>query len=366
VGFELNYKNIKKRSLLTDNQRMKYMKIIRTGIILLSIMLLPSCGNNNSAIKKGIVPTVSQSKSFKKESNAISQSLPTLMVLPSDGLLQKLGCLSSFDNQGVTSYKRDYSKALINSGDLKFVIAAIEEEFANVGYPLENLEQQLKMVGNENAMDLSEGVARDLRTELMNTARPDYIIELEYDMKIDPKSRNLEKSLTYIVKCLDSYTNKAISVITRADVGKGSGNSEIAPIIKKDFPEAIKELQSTITSNYSDILSNGAEITLRIGVLEKAGLSLDDNCGDEKIGEQVINWLKANSVKSTYKMVKNTTTEMRFTNVRIFTKDQSGNSYRAYDFAKDFKNAIGKACGLSITNRTHSICDSFIQIGKLK
>jgi hypothetical protein len=222
------------------------------------------------------------------------------------------------------------------------------------------------MVGNENAMDLSEGVARDLRTELMNTARPDYIIELEYDMKIDPKSRNLEKSLTYIVKCLDSYTNKAISVITRADVGKGSGNSEIAPIIKKDFPEAIKELQSTITSNYSDILSNGAEITLRIGVLEKAGLSLDDNCGDEKIGEQVINWLKANSVKSTYKMVKNTTTEMRFTNVRIFTKDQSGNSYTAYDFAKDFKNAIGKACGLSITNRTQSIGDAFIQIGKVK
>lgn len=336
------------------------MKKVSFVCLSLSFILLGSCGRNQG--KQGIVPTVSESKGFVKETNAITQSLPTLMVIPSDGILQKLGCLTTIDNQGLTSYVRNYNGAFINSTDLKFVIAAIEEEFAKVGYPLENLEQQLKMISNENAIDQADGVARDLRAELMNTARPDYIIEVEYEMKIDTRSRNLDKSLTYIVKCLDSYTNKAISVVTRADVGKGSGQTEIAPIIKKDFPITIKELQGVITSNYSDILANGAEITLRIAVLEKSGIALNNNCGNEEIGEQIINWLKVNSVNSTYKMVKNTTTEMRFTNVRIFTSDKSGNSYTAYDFAKDLKGDIEKGCGLTIANKTQSIGDAFIQI----
>lgn len=337
------------------------MKKISVVLVSLIVILLSSCGNKNPG-KQGMIPTVSQSKGFEKETNAITQSLPTLMVIPSDGLLQKLGCLTTIDNQGVTSYQRNYNSAFINSTDLKFVIAAIEEEFANVGYPLENLEQQLKMIGNENALDQADGVSRDLRAELMNTARPDYIIEVEYELKIDSRSRNLDKSLTYIVKCLDSYSNKAISVITRADVGKGSGQTDIAPIIKKDFPITIKELQAVITSSYSDALANGAEITLRIAVLEKSGITLDKNCGDEEIGEQLINWLKKNSVNSTYKMIKNTTTEMRFTNVRIFTRDKSGNSYTAYDFAKDLKVDMEKGCGLNIANKTQSIGDAFIQI----
>lgn len=324
-------------------------------------LLLTSCGGSGSK-NNSMIPTEAKAQKAKTESNAISRSLPTLMIIPSDGLLQNLGCLSTIDNQGVTSYIRNYNKALINSGDLKFVIAAIEEEFAKVGYPLENLEQQLKMIVNENAMDQADGVARDLRAELMNTARPDYIVELEYEMKIDPRSRNLDKTLTYIVKCLDSFTNKAISVVTRTDVGKGSGSTEIAQMIKSDFPVTIKELQGIISANYSDILANGAEITLRVAALEKSGLALDNNCGDEEIGEQIINWLKKNSVNSTYKMVKNTTTEMRFTNVRIFTSDESGNSYTAYDFAKDLKNAMEKGCGLNIANKTQSIGDAFIQI----
>ena len=338
------------------------------NLLAVTAFFLSSCGESDSTKSetRSMVPTKANALQAKSEVNAISQSLPTLMVIPSDGLLQSLGCMSTIDNQGVTTYVRNYSKALVNGNDLKFVIAAIEEEFAKVGYPLENLEQQLKMIGNENAMDQAEGVARDLRAELMNTARPDYIIEIEYETKVDVRSRNMEKTLTYIVKCLDSYTNKAISVVTRTDVGKGAGNIEIASIIKSDFPVTINELQTVITSHYADILANGAEITLRVAVLDKSGLQLDAVCGDEEISEQIINWLKENSVHSTYKMVKNTSTEMRFTNVRIFTSDESGNSYTAYDFAKDLKNSLGAGCGLKIANKTQSIGDAYVQIEGLK
>lgn len=335
------------------------MKKILYTLILFSV-LLNSC--QSSSDNSSMVPTKEESKSLKKESNAITQSMPSIMVIPSDALLKRIDCLSEMDNQGVTAYVRDYSKSFVQESELRFVIAGIEEEFSKKGFSLENLEQTLKQIGNNNAMDNMEGVARDLRAELMNTARPDYIVELDYELKQDPKSRNINKTLTYIVKCLDVYTNKSVASVTRANVGQESENNDVPSLVKEDFGSAIAELQTGITSHFKDLLANGIEITLRLAVMNTSSVALDDDCGEEEIGEKVITWLKENSVNSTYKMSKNTETEMFFTNVRIYTEDENGSSYTAYDFAKDLKKGLKKGCGLDVSNKTQSLGDAFIQI----
>tara|TARA_B110000285_G_scaffold102568_1_gene116720 strand:+ start:1408 stop:2340 length:933 start_codon:yes stop_codon:yes gene_type:complete len=309
-----------------------------------------------------MIPTSADAQSAKRESNAINQSMPSVMVVPSDAMLKRMNCLKEVENQGTTSYARDYAKSFIQDSELKFVIAEIESQFSAKGFSLENMEQTLKMINNNNAMDEMEGVARDLRAELMNTARPDYIIELDYELKQDPKSRNINKTLTYIVKCMDVYTNKSVASITRANVGQTSENNDVPGLVKEDFSDAIGELSTGITNHFKDLLANGIEITLRLAVLNTSTIALDDDCGDEEIGEKVITWLKENTVNSTYKMAKNTETEMYFTNVRILTQDESGNSYTAYDFAKDLKKGLKKGCGLSISNKTQSLGDSFLQI----
>ena len=321
------------------------------------LLLLSSCGSDDS-----MIPTSADAQSAKRESNAINQSMPSVMVVPSDAMLKRMNCLKEVENQGTTSYARDYAKSFIQDSELKFVIAEIESQFSAKGFSLENMEQTLKMINNNNAMDEMEGVARDLRAELMNTARPDYIIELDYELKQDPKSRNINKTLTYIVKCMDVYTNKSVASITRANVGQTSENNDVPGLVKEDFSDAIGELSTGITNHFKDLLANGIEITLRLAVLNTSTIALDDDCGDEEIGEKVITWLKENTVNSTYKMAKNTETEMYFTNVRILTQDESGNSYTAYDFAKDLKKGLKKGCGLSISNKTQSLGDSFLQI----
>ena len=329
--------------------------------ILISSILLISCGNSGSE-SNSMIPTNRDSESFKKEANAINQSMPSVMVVPSDAMLKRMNCIKEIDNQGVTSYSRDYAKSFIQDSELKFVVAEIEGQFSAKGFPLENMEQTLKMIGSNNAMDEMEGVARDLRAELMNTARPDYIIELDYELKSDPKSRNINKTLTYIVKCMDVYTNKSVASITRANVGKTSENNDVPSLVKGDFTEVLGQLSSGITNHFKDLLANGIEITLRLAVLNSSEVALDDDCGDEEVGEKVITWLKENTVNSTYKMAKNTETEMFFTNVRIFTQDESGNSYTAYDFAKELKKGLKQGCGLSVSNKTQSLGDAFIQI----
>lgn len=329
--------------------------------IFISSILFTACGDSGSE-SNSMVPTNADSESAKKEANAINQSMPSVMVVPSDAMLKRMSCIKEVDNQGVTSYARDYAKSFIQDSELKFVVAEIEGQFSAKGFLLENMEQTLKMIGNNNAMDEMEGVARDLRAELMNTARPDYIVELDYELKQDPKSRNINKTLTYIVKCMDVYTNKSVASVTRANVGKGSENNDVPGLVKEDFSGAIGELSSGITNHFKDLLANGIEITVRLAVLNTSAVALDDDCGEEEIGEKVITWLKENTVNSTYKMAKNTETEMFFTNVRIFTQDESGNSYTAYDFAKDLKKGLKKGCGLSVSNKTQSLGDAFIQI----
>ena len=338
------------------------INMLRTYLFIpILFALLISCGDSGSQ-NNSMLPTNAAAQKAKKESNAITQSLPSVMVIPSDAMLKRMDCLKEIEKQGVISYSRDYMKSFIKDSELKFVIAEIEGGFSSKGFSLENLEQTMKLITNNNALDNMEGVARDLRAELMNTAKPDYIIELDYELKQDPTSRNINKTLTYIIKCLDVYTNKSVASVTRANVGKTSENNDVPGLVKEDFSSAIGDLSTGITTHFMDLLANGIEVTLRVAAMNSSMVAIDDDCGDEEIGERVITWLKENTVNSTYKMVKNTGTEMFFTNVRIYTQDESGNSYTAYDFAKDLKKGLKKGCGLDVSNKTQSLGDAFLQI----
>ncbi len=321
-------------------------------------LFMVSCGGGNGSL----MPNDSEVSSKKQGANALTQSMPTIMVFPSDAMLQRLGYLKEVENQGIVSYDRNYQQAFIKNADLKFAIAALEEEFAKAGFPLENMEQQLKQIANNNAMDEMTDVARDLRAELLNTVRPDYIIELDYELKTDPKSRNLNKSLTYAVKALDVYTNKAVAATSKANAGADKKENDVPGLIKGDFPASITEFKKQITGHYANLLANGIEITLRVAVSKNSDVKIDDDCGDQELNERISNWLKDNTVNQSFKMSKNTGTEMFFTNVRIASKTKEGKKYTAFDFAGELNKALKKGCSLKSKNKTQSLGDAMIFI----
>lgn len=327
------------------------------------IMLLYSCGGDSS---NGLMPSDSQVASKNQSANAISQSMPTLMVFPSDAMLLRMGFLKEVENQGTISYQRDYQQAFIKNPDIKFAIAVIQEEFAKIGFAMEDMEQQLKQISNNNAMDEMSDVARDNRAELLNTVRPDYIIELDYELKTDSKSRNLNKSITYSIKALDVYTNKAVASLSKANAGAEQKENDVPSIIKADLPSSMNELKKQITDHNADLLANGVEITLRVAVSNSSEVKIDDDCGDQELNERINNWLKDNTVNQSFKMSKNTSTEMYFTNVRIFAKTDDGKKYTAYDFAGELNKALKSGCGLKSKNRTQSLGDAMIFIDGLK
>lgn len=338
---------------------------IINAIFLLMLGFIVSCGSNNNSTS--LKPSENDAKKLETEGSAIDQNNPTLMVFPSDALLERLGCISQIENQGTVCYSRDFNKVFIQDSELKFVVASVEECFSKIGYPMENLEQQLKQISNDNAMDAMEGVSKDARTILMNTARPDFIIEIDYDYKQDPMSRNPKKILNYIITALDAYTNKSIASVTRADVGKGNENGSLASLIKADITANIADFQKQIKERFADELANGIEITLRMTTDEKAKFNFSDEClGSTNYNDWINAWLKKNTIKSTFKPVKNTDKEMKFTNVRIKPKTENRQRYSAFDFANDLKNDFAKACGAKATNRTQGIGDAYLVISGLK
>ncbi len=336
-------------------------RLIQIKIFLISLVVITSCASEDKS-PSNLMPSDSKVASKKQSSNAISQSMPSIMVFPSDAMLLRMGFLEEVENQGMTSYQRNYQQAFIKDPDIKFTIAVIQEQFAKAGFPLEDMEQQLKKITNDNALDEMTGIARDIRAELLNTVRPDYIIEVDYDLQADPKSRNLNKSLTYSVRCLDAYTTKAVASVSQANAGKDMKENDVPSIIKADFADNLSDLKMQITDHYADLLANGVEITLRVATTNDSGIELDDDCGSDEISEKVNTWMKENTVNQSFKMSKNTGTEMYFTNVRIYSQDENGNKYTAYDFASDLRKAIRNGCSLNVKNRTQSLGDAFVVI----
>jgi hypothetical protein len=359
---------LKKEGTLTDKKNSQVAHAPKFCFVLLIALLgifFNSCGNKSNS-SDGLMPSDSQVDDAKQVSNSLTQSLPTLMVFPSDGMLERMGLLKAVENQGTTSYQRDYQQAFIKNPDLKFAIAAIQEEFAKNGFAMEDMEQQLKQISNNNAMDEMTDVARDARAELLNTVRPDYIVELDYELKTDARSRNLNKALTYSVKALDVYTNKAVSSVSKANVGADKKENDVPSLIKSDLPESMADFKKQITTHFANLLANGVEITLRVAVSKNSDVKIDDDCGDQELNERITNWLKDNALKQAFKMTKNTSTEMYFTNVRIAAKTTDGKKYTAYDFAGELNKAMKKGCSLKSKNRTQSLGDALVLIEGLK
>mgnify|MGYP003397504192 FL=1 len=125
--------------------------------------------------------------------NVIEQAKPTIMVIPSDKLLQQYDALQVVTKNGVNLYVRDYAKYLLDNPNNKAAISAIQNEFVQMQYPLTDLEQTLKSLSNKQAHNLADDVEQDVKTLLLQTASPDIIIELDYDFKMNATDPNFSK-----------------------------------------------------------------------------------------------------------------------------------------------------------------------------
>lgn len=313
--------------------------------ILAMVVALASCGGG------GTSTTVDVKQTQK----------PTMLVLPSDQLMQRFGCIRTEVSLGKQLQVRDYNSYLLTDPDAKFIIASIQSAFIEFGYPLNDLEQTLKSINDQEMVDEVSGIKKDSKTILLTNARPDIILELDYNMTTDRSSRDYSKSLTYTLRAIDAFSNKVVATIQAAGVKNAKGNT--ATMMGEAIQKNSKDFTKQINKHFDDLIANGRDITMRVMIDANESFTMsDESIYGDTYADFILDYMKVNTLMGTYNLQRNTDTEMYFANVRIKTLNDNGTQYSAYDFARELSKALNKECGVKSKNVTQGLGDAMIII----
>lgn len=317
---------------------------------LLCSLMVVSCGGGNKTSNNSLTAGISDnSETYMEENvNAIDQALPEIMILPSDRVLNEFNSLKE------TSYgiERNYQSYLINSSADRTLSSVIQNEFNQMGYPLNDLEQTLKQLNNRSITDEADMLAKDTKTLLLNIAKPDIIAEFDYKTSLNQKT--FKKSLNYTLTFIDAYTNKVIST-------KTSSSDE------KNFTQSLREQMLAISKElqryFSDILTKGREISVRITVDSSSNINLQDESIEGQIyANWIDDYMDTNTVKGTYRLNTNTKYELSYTNVRIAILNNDGTQHSAYQWGRNFAETIYKKLGVKVKNLSQGLADVHLVI----
>lgn len=291
--------------------------------------------------------------------NAIEQAKPSIMVLPSDNLLQSFDALKNVSINGANYLDRDYNKYILDNSNNRAIISAIQNEFVQLDYPLTDLEQTLKSLNNRAATNMADDVAQDAKTLLLQTASPDIIIELDYDCRIDPTDPNFRKNLTYTLTAFDAYTNKAFSSKTKSEIV----SDDITKTFSQSFHKSMKEIEPEIGRYFQNIVVSGREITVRFSVAKQSKINLaSESITGDTYADWIMDYMDLNTKKGAYKLQNNTDYELYFVNVRIPALQPDGTQYSAYKWARELIKEFKTECGVKCSNKVQGLGDVHIMI----
>jgi hypothetical protein len=292
------------------------------------------------------------------------------MVIPGDQTLQNFKCLKTETANGRTYVVRDFKNYLLKDDRAKRIISTIQDEFNAQNYPLSDFEQTLKQLDTQEALDMADGFEKDAKTMLLTVAQPDIILELTYDTSRDKMSMTShnyggkgEKNISFTLNALDAYTNKVVATMTASNI-KGESTTQA---IQESIKEGMPKFQEDITKYFSDILTRGRDITVRIAVEKGASVNLtDESIEGDTYADWIIDYIKTHTVKGAYKLQRNTDKELYFVNCRIKLLNDDGTQYGVYDWTRDLQKNLRKNLGLQCSNKAQGLGEVLISVKGIK
>ncbi len=341
------------------------MRIKTITIAMVAVMSLASCGSKSESGQNLAESSSGDMEAYESSDvNAIEQARPEIMVMPSDQTMQNSFCVKTKTIDGRKYIIRDYQKFLLEDDNFKTVVRAIQDRFIQNGYPLNDLEQTLKSIDTQDATNIADNLAMDTKTQLLQTASPDIILELDLSTVADyTKSASADKSVKYTISGIDAYTNK---VIATAESGQLTGKS-VTEIVNADLQSRLPKLMGDLQKHFSDVLTRGRDITVTINMDADSNQKLtDESIEGDTYADEIIDYIKSHTVKGAYKMQTNTGDQLTFTNVRIKVLNDDGTQYGVYDWTRDLQKYLKKNLGLSCENRSQGLGEVVLTVKGIK
>lgn len=327
-------------------------------------MLLAACGGGES--KKNLADMASgDMEAYESESvNAIEQARPEIMVLPSDQTMQNSSSLKTKTIDGRKYVIRDYQKFLLEDENFKTVVRQIQDRFIQNNYPLNDFEQTMKSIDTQDAKNIADNLAMDSKTQLLQTATPDIILELDLTATTDYTKSNLkDKTIRYTLNGIDAYTNKVIATVASEEMRGESVQAVVDQSLDKNLPKLMNDIQNY----FSDVLTRGRDITVRINMDADSNQKLtDESIEGDTYADEIMDYIKTHTVKGAYKLQSNTADQLTFTNVRIKVLNDDGTQFGVYDWARDLQKYLRKNLGLSCENRSQGLGEVVLTVKGIK
>ncbi|MDY3070330.1 MAG: DUF6175 family protein [Parabacteroides sp.] len=285
-------------------------------------------------------------------SDAIGQAKkPTLMVVPSDSWCQRNHYMTSFsDETGTVIQVPDYQKAVSYNDHLRLVISEMARIMAERGFPLKDLEQNLKSLKQEDAersllqSKTSGSFIQESPTDkLKRTAKADIILDLDFDIK----KHGPQRYITFNLRANDAYSNKIITSVSGE--GKPSFSITTGILLEEAVLNYMDAFNASLMGYFDDMAKNGREIKLNILLWEGAPFDLEeefDYLGETLMLSDIIDfWMDDNCVKGRYSRINGSDSEIRYEQVRIPLYQTLAGKERAIDarrFISGLNNILKK------------------------
>lgn len=298
---------------------------------------------------------------------------PIIMIVPSDQYCIKREYKMTFQNQGMTQTLPDYKTALQSDPDLRLVITKMGQIMADRGFPLKDLEQELKNLEQERAeasMLTSSSSGAEMAESpidmLKRTAKADIIMDLDFEIK----RQGPQKYIVFNLKGLDAYTAKQVSGVA----GAGSPSTAASPelLLEEAVISQMDNFNGGLMRHFEDMFKNGREVKVQIKVWSSWENNLEseyDIDGESKELTTVIeDWFADNCVSSRYNLSDGTQNFMKLEQVRIpMMKTDAKGRERAVDtraFVNDLKKYLTDKCQITSKLYLRGLGEAWLILGE--
>lgn len=269
---------------------------------------------------------------------------PTLMVVPSDNWCITHGYTLEFDNQGIKEVIPDYKRAFQESSDLLLVVSKLNGLMSDRGFPLKNMESEIKSISQTSALDAmrtsktgSGEVAESPVDQLLNQAKADIIMQITWSVnKVGPNT-----SITFNLQGIDAYSNKQIA--TAAGTGAPSFAVELPVLLEEAVVSYMDPFADRLQTHFEDLFLNGREVVITIKRWDNWDKDLESYYGpdDEELGLLIEDWMADHAVNGRFSTKDATENMIVFEQVRIPLYYERNGRQRAMD-TRRFASELSK------------------------
>ena len=291
---------------------------------------------------------------------------PTLMILPSDNWCEQRYFMTEFDNQGTKQKVPNYKQAFQEDTELGQVISKIGSMMIDRGFPLKDVEQELKAIEARKAEDnmttsVSSGssIAESPLDVLKNRAKADILIQIWW--KVNKTDQG--KVVSFTLEAFDSYTSKRIASATGNSLP--NSNDIIPVILQQAVASHLEPFAAQLQKHFDDMFQNGREVILTVKRWNTWDKNLETEIEGEELTDHIQKWMRENTLNGRFNLSDATENKLQFEQVRIPLFDKNNQPIDARSFAKGLQKYLKAApYNFEVKLMTRGLGEAIIVLGE--